>query len=128
MSEQNKAAARVAFEVWSTGEVDRLDKFISNEVIHHDPYDPNGAKGLAGMKKSILKNRSVHPDLVMAVDDQIAEANKVATRWTATMTHEGKKVRLKGITIDRFEGDKIVEAWRNIDMLGFLQQTGAVPK
>jgi predicted ester cyclase len=128
VSEQNKAAARVAFEVWNTGVLDRLDQYIAPDVVHHDPYDPNGANGLAGMKKTIKKNREINPDLKISIEDQIAEGNKVATRWTATMTQQGKKVSLKGITIDRFENGKIVEAWRNIDMLGLLQQTGAILK
>jgi predicted ester cyclase len=81
---------------------------------------------LLGMKKTIARNRDLTPDLSITIDDQIAEGNKVATRWTATMTREGKKVSLQGVTIDRFDNGKIVEAWRNIDMLGLLQQTGAV--
>jgi predicted ester cyclase len=60
----------------------------------------------------------------ITIEDQLAEGNKVATRWTATMTHEGKRVSLKGITIDRFERDRIVEAWRSMDMLALLGQTG----
>jgi len=126
MSERNKGVSRVAFEVWSTGDLDRLDEYIASDVVHHDPYDPHGAEGLVGMKKSIKRNRSNYPDLHMLVEDQVAEGRKVATRWTATMTHEGKKVTLKGITIDRFENNKIVEAWRCMDMLGLLRQTGAV--
>ena len=126
MSERNKGVSRVAFEVWSTGDLDRLDEYIASDVVHHDPYDPHGAEGLVGMKKSIKRNRSNYPDLHMLVEDQVAEGRKVATRWTATMTHEGKKVTLKGITIDRFENNKIVEAWRCMDMLGLLRQTAAV--
>jgi hypothetical protein len=99
VSEHNKAAARAAFEVWSRGTLEDLDRFVSPTVVHHDPYDPHGAEGLAGMKKTI-----------------------VATRWTSTMTHDGKRVTLKGITIDRFERGMIVEAWRNMDMLAFLRQ------
>ncbi len=38
------------------------------------------------------------------------------------MTHDGIRVTLKGITIDRFERGMIVEAWRNMDMLAFLRQ------
>lgn len=123
-SERNKAAARVAFEVWSTGDVDRLDQYIAPDVVHHDPYDPDGANGLAGMKRAIKRSRQRSPDLIITADDQIAEGDKVATRWTARMTREGKKVSLKGVTIDRFENGMIVEAWRTIDMLGLLQQTG----
>ena len=126
MSEQNKAASRVAFEVWSSGDLDRLDAFIALDVVHHDPYDPYGADGLTGMKKLIEKNRNIHPDLQITIEDQIAEGDKVATRWIATMTHSGKVVTLNGVTIDRFENDKIVEAWRSMDMLGLLQQTGSV--
>jgi predicted ester cyclase len=126
MSEQNKAASGAAFEVWSNGDLDRLDAFIAVDVIHHDPYDPYRADGLAGMKKLIRKNRNLYPDLRILIEDQIAEGDKVATRWIASMTHNGKQVTLRGITIDRFEKGKIVEAWRNMDMLGLRQQTGAV--
>jgi predicted ester cyclase len=123
MSDRHKASSRVAFEVWNTGDVARLDDFVAQNVVHHDPYDPNGRDGLEGMKKTIKKNREISPDLTIVVEDQIAEGNKVATRWTATMTQNGKRVNLEGITIDRFENGKVVEAWRNIDMLGMLRQT-----
>ena len=126
MSERNKAIARVAFEVWSTGDLHRLDDHISPDVIHHDPYDPNGAAGLAGMKKTIQASRSIRPDLRIKIEDQLAEGDKVATRWTATITDKGKEVTIGGITIDRFENGKIVEAWRSMDRLGLLRQTGAI--
>ena len=128
MSGHNKAVARIAFDVWCTGQLDKLDAVIDPHVVHHDPYDPNGAQGLAGMKKTIEQNRTRYPDLQISIDDQLAEDNKVATRWTATMTHAGKVVTLKGITIDRFDGPKIAEAWRSMDMLSLLQQTGAIAK
>ncbi|GAA2598986.1 ester cyclase [Actinomadura fulvescens] len=122
MSDQNKAAALVAFEVWGSGQLDRLDAVVAPDVVHHDPYDPNGRHGLAGMKKSIAKNRDAYPDLRITVEDQLAEADRVATRWTAAMTHDGRRVTLTGVTIDRFADGKIVEAWRTIDMLSFLRQ------
>ena len=127
-TEQNRTAARAVFEVWSTGELDRLDGIVAPRVIHHDPYDPNAAAGLAGMKRTIEEARSRSPGLKLEVLDQITEGEKVATRWIASMTHEGKRVTLAGITIDRFEGGKIVEAWRCMDRLGFLRQTGSIDR
>jgi ketosteroid isomerase-like protein len=125
--ERNKAAARAVFEVWSTGDLDRLDALVSLDVVHHDPYDPHALERLAGMKRTIAKSRGLTPDLVLTVEDQIAEADKVATRWTASMTRDGKRLTLKGITLDRFEHGRIVEAWRCMDRLRLLQQSGRTP-
>ncbi|HXY84744.1 MAG TPA: ester cyclase, partial [Gaiellaceae bacterium] len=58
------------------------------------------------------------------------------TRWSARGTHKGdlfglsptgKEGTVTGITIDRFEGGKVVESWTNWDTLGLMQQLGIVP-
>ena len=135
MSEDNKAAAGEVFEVWSTGEFDRLDDLVAPDVVHHDPYDPHGGQGLDGMKRTIQLNRTAFPDMRLVVEDQIAEGDKVVTRWRGEMTHlgelggappSGKRVTISGITIDRFEDGKIAEAWRSMDTLGLLQGIGAL--
>ena len=136
MSERNKAIARSEFEVWSTGELDRLDDIVAADVVHHDPYDPHAADGLEGLKRTIELNRTAFPDIRIEIHDQVAEGDKVVTRWVATMTHEGslagaaptgKRVTLAGTTIERFEDGKVVEAWRSMDTLGLLRQIGALP-
>jgi ketosteroid isomerase-like protein len=104
--EEHKAIARAVFDIWNEGGLERLDALIAPDVIHHDPYDPRGADGLAGMKQTISSVRSRFPALRLTVDDQIAEGDRVATRWT------GREIT--GITIDRFEEGKIVEAWRSM--------------
>jgi predicted ester cyclase len=52
------------------------------------------------------------PNPTIAVEDQIAEGELVATGWTATMTHvgelfgrepTGQREPVSGITVDRFE-------------------------
>jgi steroid delta-isomerase-like uncharacterized protein len=133
--ERNKAVARAVFDVWSTGDIERLDELVASDVVHHDPYDPHAADGLVGMKRTIETNRSAFPDMELTVEDQVAESDKVVTRWRAEMTHTGdlagaaptgRRVTLRGITIDRFENGKIVEAWRSMDTLGLLQGVGAL--
>jgi predicted ester cyclase len=37
-------------------------------------------------------------------------------------------MELKGITIRRFEGGKIVEEWERYDSLSVMQQLGLVPE
>ena len=135
VSEQHKAASRAVFEIWMTGELDRLGDFVADDVVHHDPYDPHGADGIDGHRKTIALNRRAFRDIEITIEDQIAEGDRLATRWTAAMTHTGElggapasgtRVRISGITVERFEDGKVVEAWRCMDTLGLLQQIGAV--
>ena len=135
MSEHNKAAASAVFDVWSTGAIERLDDLVAPDVVHHDPYDPNAASGLVGMKRTIELNRTAFPDMRLIAEDQVAEDDKVATRWRGEMTHlgelggarpTGNRIVISGITIDRFENGMIVEAWRSMDMLKVLQGIGAL--
>jgi predicted ester cyclase len=71
----------------------------------------------------------------LTVEDQVAEGDKVATRWRGEMTHTGKiagidptgrRVTIAGMALERFEDGKIVEGWRNIDVLSLYQQIGAL--
>ena len=80
--------------------------------------------------------RSAFPDVHVEIEDQIAEADRVATRWRATGTHEGElmgisrtgnRVTVMGMTIDRIAEGQIAETWDNYDALGMLQQVGAIP-
>ena len=81
-------------------------------------------------------NRTAFPDLNVKVEDQLAEGDKVATRWTTTGTHQGefagipptgKQGGVTGTTIARVVGGKIVEERSNWDTLGLLQQLGVIP-
>jgi predicted SnoaL-like aldol condensation-catalyzing enzyme len=111
MSEQHKAAARAVFDVWNDGRLERLDALVAPQAVHHDPYDPHGAEGLEGMKQTIASVRARYPAVELTVEDQIAEGDQVATRWTGQLA-PGRAIT--GITIDRFEDGKIVEAWRSM--------------
>jgi steroid delta-isomerase-like uncharacterized protein len=77
------------------------------------------------------------PDAEVTIEDQLAEGDKVVTRWTGRGTHQGElmgvppsgnRVEVPGITISRIEGGKIVEEWENYDALGMMQAIGAVPE
>jgi steroid delta-isomerase-like uncharacterized protein len=133
--ERNKAVARSVFDVWNNGDVARLDELVASDVIHHDPYDPHAADGIVGMKRTIEMNRNAFPDIRLTVEDQVAEGDKVVTRWRGEMTHAGalagaaptgRRVTITGITIDRLEDGRIVEAWRSMDTLRLLRGIGVL--
>jgi uncharacterized protein len=132
--EQLKSADRAVLEVWSTGDVDRLDEIVAPDVVHHDPYDRYASDGLEGMKRAIVAYRRAFPDVTFTVEDQVAEGDEVVTRWRSVGTHlgslmgetpTGKVVKLGGMVIERFEAGKIVEAWRNWDVEALVRQIAA---
>jgi steroid delta-isomerase-like uncharacterized protein len=136
MSDDNKAIARRFFELVNERNLDGFADIIAPNAVDHDPYNPVEGQGPDVARQAMEGYIKAFPDLRMTVDDQVAEGDRVATRWTGTGTHEGdlmgiqgsgKQATVTGISIDRFEDGKIVESWSNWDTLGMLQQTGAIP-
>lgn len=132
-TEDNKALVRRGFEeIWNRGNLAVIDEFIAPNYVDHEPTTT--LQGPEAHKQFVLMYRSAIPDLHITIEDQIAEGDKVVTRWTARGTHQGplmgipptgKQAVVTGI--DRFANGKAVEAWNNFDALGMLQQLGVVP-
>lgn len=87
-----------------------------------------------GLKASWIL--AAFPDVQTTLEDILVDGDKVVTRWTNRGTHTapfmgvaptGRQVSYTGISIDRLENGKIVESWRNSDMLGLLRQIGGFP-
>ncbi len=87
-------------------------------------------------KKFVTMFRNAFPDIHFTIEDQIAEGDMVATRWTFTGTLKGKlkgipptgqHVSVTGVNIYRIVANKIVEFWVNSDDLGMFQQIGVIP-
>lgn len=136
MSEHNKMVVRRAFdEVYNQGHLDVVDELVSSDFIARTPSEEY--RGPAGIKQYVTELRAAFPDLHITIDDQVADGDKVVTRWTARGTHTGpfqgipptgKQGSMTGIDIDRVVNGKSVECWTNADDLGLLQQLGVVPR
>ena len=138
MSEENKALARRSWEVVTGGSLDTLEDalaevYADDFILHEADEDIVGIEGLTQFVSMI---RSAIPDLRITIEDDMAEGDKVVTRWIGQGTHQGElmgiaptgnQVTFTGITIHRIEDDKIVEEWENWDALGMMQQIGAAP-
>jgi steroid delta-isomerase-like uncharacterized protein len=136
MSEENKAIVRRSYEeLWSKGNLDVVDEIYATDFVLHDPAQP-GISDAEGYKQQVVTIRTAFPDLNIKVEDQLAEGDKVATRWATTGTHQGefagipatgKQGGVTGTTIARVVGGKIVEERSNWDTLGLMQQLGVIP-
>ena len=138
MSEENKALARRSWEVVTEGSLDTLEDALAevyaNDFILHEAGED--IVGIEGLTQFVSMMRSALPDLRITLEDDMAEGDKVVTRWIGQGTHQGElmgiaptgnQVTITGITIHRIEDGKIVEEWENWDALGLMQQIGAVP-
>jgi steroid delta-isomerase-like uncharacterized protein len=137
MSEENKALARRWTEILTQGNFDLAEEIYASDFVAHDPTMPEDVRGVEGRKEFYSMYRSAFPDADITIEDQVAEGNTVATRWTGRGTHQGElmgvppsgnRVEVMGVTISRIEGGKIVEEWGIYDALGMMQAIGAVPE
>ncbi len=136
--EENKRLAREAIGIWTSGDLGAADEVYAPDYVnhqHHDPEDPRDLHGVEAMKSFVAEFRRAFPDFHDSIDIQVAEGDLVVTRFTSTGTHRGtfmgvdltnRELVWTGISIDRISGGKIVESWANWDMMGMMQQLGAI--
>ena len=134
-TEENKINNRRFYEeVWNGGNLAVIDELVAPNAIFHDPTTT--LHGPEGFKQYVTMYRTAFPDTHFTIEDEIAEGEKVVTRWTAHGTHKGvlqgipptgKQVAVTGVVINQLSNGKLVEGWSNFDALGMLQQLGVIP-
>jgi steroid delta-isomerase-like uncharacterized protein len=122
-------------ETHNRGNLEAAAEFIAPDYVGHHAGSAD-VHGPDGYRRVLAAARAAFPDLHFTVDDQLAEGDKVATRFTYRGTHRGtfrgipptgKSFAATGIRISRIERGKVAEDWVARDMLGALQQLGIVP-
>jgi steroid delta-isomerase-like uncharacterized protein len=119
--EDNKALVRRWLEeVLTRGDHERVGELFAGNYVLHDSSFPQDVYGLEGLKRYVAAYRFAFPDARFAVEDQIAQGDKVVSRWSAKGTHRGEflgiaptgeEVTVTGIEFDHVAGGKIEEAW-----------------
>jgi len=129
--ETNKRViARLYEEVFAQWKLDVIDEVISQEFLAHGaPAD--ASRGPEGFRQFYARLRAAFPDMRYAVEDMIAENDRVVVRWRWDGTHggyfrdvapTGKRVSLTGIAIYRLAGGKVIERWVEVGMEDLLKQ------
>jgi steroid delta-isomerase-like uncharacterized protein len=112
-----------------------VEEVFGPDLVVHDGTEGE-LRGLDQMRAFLASYRAAFADARSTVEQQVAEGDLVVTRWRASGTHTGefqglaptmRPFTLAGTTIERIEGDRIVEVWVYRDDLGLLRQLGVVP-
>ena len=116
--------------------LDTIEEIYAPNVVWHEPDQE--VRGIDEARQFVTTYKTALPDLNITIEDVVGEGDKAVTRWTVRGTHQGeveelgpptgRQVELKGITIHRIDGGKIVEEWEAYDNLSILQQLGLVPE
>jgi len=135
--ERNKTLSRAFLEeAINQGDMSAMERYTAPNYVEHQvpagmASDPEAMQKMMGMMMQAF------PDLRYTVEDLVAEGDKTVSRVTASATHQGeymgvaptnKQVKWEEIHISRWVDGKLAEHWGVMDMVGLLQQIGAMPQ
>ncbi|MGP4008587.1 ester cyclase [Streptomyces sp. 4N124] len=130
------ATARRFFDMLAgKGDAPTFNDVLIEDYHDHDPSNPQDVIGLDAFRREVEVWRGGF-DFSFTIEDQLAQGDRVCTRWTWNGLHKGdflgiastgKRVTMTGTTIHRCTADgKIAEGWWQYDRLGLMEQLGAL--
>jgi hypothetical protein len=120
VNEVNKQTVRLFFEaVLNDGRLELIDELIALDYLGRVSCVERPVVGPAGMRRFVCSRRRRHPGLCVVVEDQLAEDDRVVTRWRAAIAPppapadpgaRGWTVAYRGISIIRVLAGKQVDS------------------
>jgi predicted ester cyclase len=104
--------------VLNEGQLELIDELIAADYVGHIPCADPEVTGPAGVRRLVSRHRRAHPGLYVKIEDQIAEEDRVVTRWHATVPAReaqarppaGRTACYAGISITRLLAGKQVDS------------------
>ena len=135
MSESNKQLVRRWYEeVWNQHDEAVIDELFTPGGKCYGFPDADSTIGPEEFKASHRLFCGAFPDLNVAIEDLIAENDRVVVRWKTTMTHTddhlgfaatGKNVTLSGISIFQIADGKFIAGWNETNIPSLMQKLQA---
>ena len=126
---------RFVQETLNQKNLDVLNEMVAEDFVEHVPF-PGQGPGREGLRYAITTLLSAFPDMKWTVEEQIAEGEKVVSRFTMTGTHQGeflgiaatgRPIQVWGMVLDVVREGKFAESRILLDMLGLMGQLGVIP-
>jgi steroid delta-isomerase-like uncharacterized protein len=124
---------RSLHEIWNTGNLELIDRVYAMDFVAHWPASSEvpERRGSDGVRFGVTRIRTAFPDWHERVLDVFGSAERVASRYVSTGTHQGpfwgieatgRRVEIEEISIFRVAEGRVAEQWCMFDELARLQQ------
>ena len=129
-SEENKQVVRKLANTINSGNLDDLDSVLAPNYIRHDPNPLLKDVGREEYKQAFARLRKAFPDARWAIDELLADGDRVVGRWTFHGTQmgqffniapTGREVTYPILAIYRIENQMIAEDWHIFHAIGLWQ-------
>jgi predicted ester cyclase len=128
---KNKALVRRFLEAQSKGEVDTVIEMLASDFVWHWlQEEPENHR--ERYLRELAEEQGAFSDIRYIIEDQIAEGDKVMTRWRGRGVHDrgeyvglaptGRESESKVIDVHRVEGGKIAEEWKGTNAVENVQE------
>jgi predicted ester cyclase len=130
--ESNKQLVRsMNNELWNKGNLDRMNDFLSPDIVRHFLPDGSEVIGIKSFKEQEVKLREAFPDWQEDIRHIVAEGDIVVIHFVSTGTNRGSwlgkpptgnRIRINEMSIFRIKDGKIAEQWLLPDILSMQEQ------
>ncbi|RYF89568.1 MAG: hypothetical protein EOO00_09845, partial [Chitinophagaceae bacterium] len=126
---ENKAIIQRWFEeIWNQGSEEAIDELLAPEAILHGLEHPDsvGKTGPESFKPFFRAFRGAFPDMVISLNEIVAEDDRVMVHFTATGSYKGnelglvaseKPIHVNGMCFARIQNGQLVEGHNTIELL-----------
>jgi steroid delta-isomerase-like uncharacterized protein len=136
-AEENKAVLRRWIEAYNERDLQAEADVLAADYVAHVPAVAGPLEGLEAWRRFSFSFAEAFPDIRLSIEDIMAEGDMVAARVAFRGTHRGefqgiaptgKEVAFSSIEVNRVVEGKVEEHWVELDLLGVMQQLGAIPE
>jgi steroid delta-isomerase-like uncharacterized protein len=125
--------APIFADIMNSHDPHRVAEFVSESYVNHNPSVAPGRAGLVAFMRHWFETLS---DTRVVVEDAFAVGDHVVGRYTYRARHtgpfvgipaSGADIIMRSIDIWRFDNDRFVEHWDELNLHEVFQQMGAIP-
>ena len=136
MSKPDAQLVADLFEAWNAHDADRIASLYAPDYEGVDIGEATPRRGHAGIRDAFARYLHAFPDVCFALDEIVAQGNRVALVWTATGTHQGsfmnipptgRTVAVRGMSLLEVEDGKVTRDLSVWDVAGLLRAIGLLP-